>query len=675
MIMRLLYRLFDKVVKEVRRTALQIRRIRVPAKLRRIPSLPVSSKENPTVLFYSTDAGIKPHFSQHCIMAKSLQACGQRVAITRCVKLFEKCPVLAGERFTPDTPAKKIQKKCIECCQNSIESLESYGLDVVDLRRFLTPAMEAIYKDATKDLESKSLINFEFDGLKFGSLCTGDMALVYKIRDFNNVTDLNQKAWATYVRDAVLSYLLLDACVQEMNVQSIVYSSEYSLMLAAQFVGKKHNIPVFCSVRPCHLNVDHRRAIIYEGLGCFRHSNVLSYWEHWKKLPLDADRIQELGDDLLMRLDARGWYCYSPSKTLGSGDLREELGLSKDRKLLVAYTSSIDEVNAQLAMSEALGKPTSPEPQPFVDQIAWLRSLVDYVASSNDLQLVVRIHPREGANQREKAQSQHLAALRKAFAGELPNCVFVWPEDTVSSYDLAELADVALISWSSIGVELARLGIPVLASFNLPEVAYPLDSFLHWAPFSAAYFYKLEDLLSQPPSLESVVQAGRWYNLCFIESSLDFSDIVRDPQFSGLPKYNHPAMESGLLKEVVVGGKPLLDLRSREDRSHHNDEKQAEEEMAVRIQLCRLVHFVCTGEKYETDSIRDIEIVDEASMEAGWNPEDNPSLATKNYLVLKGNSIVYRTGQKRFERYSPMLSRLATMIHRHSKSVTRMNSG
>ena len=509
MIIRSIYEISKKLIREWGRIGQQIRRMRISGKLRQIPSLPVSSKENPIVLFYSTDAGIKPHFSQHCIMAKSLQQCGYRVAVTRCVSMFERCPVLAGERFTPDTPVKKVQKKCSECCQNSIESLESYGLDVVDLRHFMTPSLQAVYADAIKELESKSLIDFEFDGFKFGSLCTGDMALVYKIRDFENVTDATQKAWASYVRDAVLGYLLLNACMQEMNVQSIIYSSEYSLMLAAQFVGKKYDIPIFSTVHPCHFNLDHRRAIIYDDLGCFRHASVLSHWDKWKNLPLKADRVKELGDDLLMRLDGHGWYIYSPSKTFGSGDLRTELGLSQTRKLLVAYTSSVDELNAQLAMCDALGKLKSPQPQPFVDQIAWIQSLVDYVASSDDLQLVVRIHPREGANQREKAQSQHLLALRQAFAKELPHCVFVWPEDSVSSYDLAELADIALISWSSIGVELARAGIPVLASFNLPEVSYPQDDFLHWASTSEAYFYKLEQLLKQPASLESIAIASR----------------------------------------------------------------------------------------------------------------------------------------------------------------------
>src|SRR5205807_8907478 len=98
----------------------------------------------------------------------------------------------------------------------------------------------------------------------------------------------------------------------------------------------------------------------------------------------------------------------------------------------------------------------------------------EYVESHDDLQLAVRIHPREGPNKREGGTSQHLQKLRREFgAYQHARVRIIWPEDKTSSYDLGEAADLALVSWSSIGLELARLGVPVLTSTRgigfLPE--------------------------------------------------------------------------------------------------------------------------------------------------------------------------------------------------------------
>ena len=129
-------------------------------------------------------------------------------------------------------------------------------------------------------------------------------------------------------------------------------------------------------------------------------------------------------------------------------------------------------------------------------------------------------------------------------------------------------------------------------------------------------------------------------------------------------------MESGLLKEVVVGQKPLLELRSKEYRSSFVEETQEKEKRALLQQLRRLIHFVCTGENYETDSGPDIYIVDEILSEVHLAAEDDHSSGFKNHLVVKGNSIIYQAGQKRYERYSPMLTRLATILKAHSKAHT-----
>ena len=108
----------------------------------------------------------------------------------------------------------------------------------------MTDDLQAVYAEAVDDLETTLLFDFDFDGAVIGKLCTGDVALVHKVYDFENVDNAIQQVWAKYIRSAVLAYLLLDESCRRFNVSSIVYSNEYSLLLASRLVGQKHNIPV-----------------------------------------------------------------------------------------------------------------------------------------------------------------------------------------------------------------------------------------------------------------------------------------------------------------------------------------------------------------------------------------------------------------------------------------------
>src|SRR6185295_19877003 len=97
------------------------------------------------------------------------------------------------------------------------------------------------------------------------------------------------------------------------------------------------------------------------------------------------------------------------------GDFRDEMKIPRGRKLLVLYTSSLDELLASTSQQEAMDLPRIRLPQTFQDQIEWIKAVIDFVGKESGYHLVVRIHPREGINKREKVRSQHLQLLQQTF--------------------------------------------------------------------------------------------------------------------------------------------------------------------------------------------------------------------------------------------------------------------
>jgi hypothetical protein len=286
---------------------------------------------------------------------------------------------------------------------------------------------------------------------------------------------------------------------------------------------------------------------------------------------------------------------------------------------------------------------------------------VRYVSASDDLQLVVRVHPREGANKRESVVSQHLAKLKRAFSGPLPHCRFVWPQDPVSSYDLGEAADLVLTSWSTIGLEMARLGVPVMVAFNGAISAIAEDDFLEWAPTPPAYFDKLRELLERPVTFAQVARAFRWYGLSVLGATLDFSDVVPSSSFAGLPKYQTPR-EAAALEEIVIRGKDVCDLNLERWRGAQTPQSGERESVELARQLRRFVHFLMTGEDPSHDAPLWVR-----SVPGEANESDSAIEAARDggrLIEVSGSSVVYHDGSGVSRRYSPMVARLATLCSR-----------
>ncbi|HXY33597.1 MAG TPA: hypothetical protein VEI07_05170, partial [Planctomycetaceae bacterium] len=458
-----------------------LRRRTVARQMEQTPAAPNRELLAGATLFFVPYAGVTPMLAQAAVVGRTLAVRGHKVAFARCYRLFARCPVMDMHGLPYEATDDQKLESCLKCADNSLSMLGEYGLPTVDLRSLVTPAMrhqiEQVLGAAPADLT-----NFTFDGVLFGKLSLMDVVLGRKISDFAEMTENDRGGWRDYLRSSLLSYLLVDRCCQEFGVSRVVHVNDYSLLMGARAAARKHAVPCYCLAFPGHRNVDLSRYLTLSNVYKPIAYRLLSHWPECRELPVEPAVVREVGDDLLTRLRGAGSFIYSPGKTVKQTDVRIRLGLSTDRRLLVAYTSSLDEMLASQMVMNATDTEIPDRPQPFRDQIDWLTALVRYVGQSDGLQLVVRVHPREGANKRESVVSQHLAKLKRAFSNPSPNCQFVWPQDPISSYDLGEAADVVLTSWSTIGLELARLGVPVLVAFNGAISAIAEDDFLEWAP-------------------------------------------------------------------------------------------------------------------------------------------------------------------------------------------------
>jgi hypothetical protein len=491
-----------------------------------------------------------------------------------------------------DARAQIKNAMCVACAKTSLTMTSDYDLPTVELTEFLHDG--EIWQKVmtiTKDLPT-DLLSFEFENVQFGKICTAEVAITMKSLDITGSDPRIRGFLIQHIRTMLVSYFAMQQLMQSFNVARVIHFNEYSMLLGAALAARRSGVPSTLLSMASAMGVDRRKFVLmHENSAIASYRKRLARWPEWRNLCLPASRVKEIAEDTLFRFSASSGFVYSPGRTGSLQKIYDQLDLARERRLLVAFTSSLDEVAANVQYLSALGLEPFSEEQPFLDQVEWLKVLTEHVEASPDLQLVVRVHPREGANALTKGSSDHMKILQDNFSGVYKHVRFIWPSDKISSYDLMEMAEVGLSAWSSTSLELARMGVPSVIAFDR-HTPLPVGDVVTWGHDRKAYFRALGEALARKPSLDQIRFAYRWTNLHIRGASIDVGDIVPDANFGALPEYRTPSA-APIIEDVLVNGRNLIEINC--GILQQGGVAERIEEKALMQELRGAVWFLTTG--------------------------------------------------------------------------------
>jgi hypothetical protein len=108
----------------------------------------------------------------------------------------------------------------------------------------------------------------------------------------------------------------------------------------------------------------------------------------------------------------------------------------------------------------------------FADMFAWLDLVLDVAQAHSQTLFVIRAHPDEARIGKESQESVAAWATAQRVA-EMPNVMFVPPQEFLSSYELIARAAFVLIYNSTIGLEASIMGAAVLSAGKARFTQYP----------------------------------------------------------------------------------------------------------------------------------------------------------------------------------------------------------
>jgi len=179
------------------------------------------------------------------------------------------------------------------------------------------------------------------------------------------------------------------------------------------------------------------------------HQDTTEMWETFKEKPLTQPELDKIRELFEARRKASVWKNFSrlwqqvPAK--GADIARQELGL--DERLVVLLATNV------LGDSLTLGR------EIFTQSMEdWLERTLQYFAGRPEVQLVIRIHPGE-----KLIHGQSMIDVINRVLPKLPeNIHVIRPEEDVNTYDLIAAANLGLVYTTTVGLEMAMSGIPVI---------------------------------------------------------------------------------------------------------------------------------------------------------------------------------------------------------------------
>ena len=233
-------------------------------------------------------------------------------------------------------------------------------------------------------------------------------------------------------------------------------------------------------------------------------------WETRQNRTLNEEQRAWLEDFLAARQGlAKGEkfaHLWQKASREGGAKIKASLGLD-DRPVVLLPTNVLGD-------SATLGRTVFTR-----SMTEWIERVVPFFANKPEVQLVVRIHPAE-----TWTVGPSVAEIIHRAVPDLPAHIhLIGPKEKVNTYDLMEIADLALVYTTTAGVEMATRGIPVLVS---GRATYRKRGFTIDADNWDEYFQKLEWMLADLPAQrlthEQIDQAWNYAYAYFHEFTRPF---------------------------------------------------------------------------------------------------------------------------------------------------------
>ena len=339
------------------------------------------------------------------------------------------------------------QPRCEKCASTGRACVEPLGIKMVTYGQLLPEKVQLWAEQLSAGLSLSDIPGFELEGLRLG-----EHAYAGTLRYFARGDLVGEPSAEAVLRRYFKAALLTARAVQRLfdKRHYDVVCFHHGIYVPQGVVGE---VCRSRGVRVVNWNPAYRaNSFVFSHGDSYHHTMItepVSTWETLELTPAVRTRIETYLQS--RRTGREDWIWFHPEPVeLGKG-LLAAIGADPSRPVFALLTSVIWDARLHYSSNA------------FASMVEWIVDTVEYFLLHPDRQLVIRIHPAELTGSIPSRQTVR-AELSARFPVLPANVFVIGPESPLSTYDLIELSQAALIYNTKTGIEIATRGVPVVVA-------------------------------------------------------------------------------------------------------------------------------------------------------------------------------------------------------------------
>ncbi|MDJ0795534.1 MAG: hypothetical protein QNJ51_01655 [Calothrix sp. MO_167.B12] len=509
------------------------------------------------ILFFSPYGLGLVHKQVDAVVATALRLRECEVLVVGCDGIYNNCAVTRGD-----------SSRCEQCAHVGKDFFaNSFGLPFIQIGNFITQEDYNIANNWLKTVSPKNYHNAIYDDIPIGSWVTSNIYTYFRISATGLSRKDVQEVHKKYLIDGLVTYkALLRIFHQYQPTHAFLFNGRFAPYRIAFEVASQMEVDV----------ITHERGGIDDSFTFFDNYPTwnpqprLNCVKSWENTILTAQEIEQTKTYFIHReyginLNWPSFYNFQTNYI----DIRNQLRIPLDAKIVVVFTSSEDELAAFDSNNN------------IAEQFNIVAKLIEIFRTRNEY-LVIRHHPFIGGNQKDIVETYSLSNAYKQVFYAPENVRFVMPSEQLTSYALLWHADAAIACFSTVAIEAIARGVPTA---TLATSAYAQASRHNITDTSEENLNQLVDnLLSESAKVitEDLKRLYRFTNAFIFKFSHKFRSIgIKDFHFADIRFENVSELQPGIdptLDKVcnrIILGSSLENLPSDELNNRLPEQEEA----------------------------------------------------------------------------------------------------